>query len=131
MLYSDLSQNHCQNHCHNLPEEEIVCLAIVGIKTPSARPGVHEAVKRCLSAGIKVTMVTGDNIHTAKDVTRECGILTTGNVVDGPYFRKWSESKKNERIPDIQVIPRSLASDKFELVRHPQQLGEVVAVTGT
>lgn len=36
-----------------LPEQGLVCLAIVGIKDP-CRPGVPEAVAQCQTAGIKV-----------------------------------------------------------------------------
>ena len=32
----------------------------------------------CQRAGITVRMVTGDNIHTARHIARECGILTGG-----------------------------------------------------
>ena len=40
------------------------------------RKEVPAAVATCQSAGITVRMVTGDNIHTAKHIARECGILT-------------------------------------------------------
>lgn len=40
------------------------------------RKEVPDAVATCQAAGITVRMVTGDNIHTAKHIARECGILT-------------------------------------------------------
>ena len=40
------------------------------------RKEVPAAVATCQAAGITVRMVTGDNIHTAKHIARECGILT-------------------------------------------------------
>ena len=36
-----------------LPDLDLICIAIVGIKDP-CRPGVPEAVARCQAAGIKV-----------------------------------------------------------------------------
>lgn len=42
------------------------------------RKEVPGAVATCQAAGITVRMVTGDNIHTAKHIARECGILTGG-----------------------------------------------------
>ncbi len=42
------------------------------------RKEVPDAVATCQRAGITVRMVTGDNIHTAKHIARECGILTGG-----------------------------------------------------
>lgn len=70
-----------------IPDEGFTCAAIVGIKDP-VRPGVPEAVKTCFSAGIKVRMVTGDNVNTAVAIAKECGILTDGEVIEGPEFRQ-------------------------------------------
>ena len=49
----------------------LTLLAIVGIKDP-CRPEVSEAVKRCQAAGIKVRMVTGNNLMCAKTIFVEC-----------------------------------------------------------
>nr|GEY56320.1 calcium-transporting ATPase 4, plasma membrane-type-like isoform X2 [Tanacetum cinerariifolium] len=68
----------------DIPENNYTIIAVVGIKDP-VRPGVKEAVKTCLDAGIMVRMVTGDNINTAKAIARECGILTPdGLAIEGP-----------------------------------------------
>jgi hypothetical protein len=49
---------------------------------------VPEAVRVCQRAGINVRMVTGDNIHTARHIARDCGIYTDGGVaLEGPAFR--------------------------------------------
>jgi Ca2+-transporting ATPase len=125
LAYSDLHEHQCLE----VPEKRLVCLAIVGIKDP-VRPGVPEAVKLCFTAGIKVRMITGDNIHTAKAIARECGILTDGGAIEGPEFRTWTEEEMDERLPNLQVMARSSPSDKLKLVKHLRKLGEVVAVTG-
>jgi P-type E1-E2 ATPase len=46
-------------------DEELTYVAVVGIKDP-VRPEVPQAVQDCAKAGIKVRMLTGDNILTAK-----------------------------------------------------------------
>ncbi|CAJ1954930.1 unnamed protein product [Sphenostylis stenocarpa] len=75
----------------SLPEHELVLLAIVGIKDP-CRPGVKEAVRVCTEAGVKVRMVTGDNLQTAKAIALECGILMSNedavepNIIEGKTF---------------------------------------------
>ena len=75
-----------------------------GIKDP-VRPGVKDAVLTCLAAGITVCMVTGDNIHTAKAIARECGILTEDGVaIEGPEFRSMSPEQMKDIIPRIQVL---------------------------
>nr|XP_043614682.1 calcium-transporting ATPase 1-like [Erigeron canadensis] len=106
-------------------------IGIVGIKDP-VRPGVKESVAICRSAGITVRMVTGDNIHTAKAIARECGILTDdGIAIEGPDFREMTEEELFKIIPKIQVMARSSPMDKHTLVKHLRTtFEEVVAVTG-
>ncbi|XP_068483908.1 putative calcium-transporting ATPase 11, plasma membrane-type [Phaseolus vulgaris] len=113
-----------------IPEDKYTLIAIVGIKDP-VRPGVKEAVKTCLEAGIVVRMVTGDNINTAKAIARECGILTDGIAIEGPDFRNKSPQELEKIIPKIQVMARSLPLDKHKLVTLLREdFNEVVAVTG-
>lgn len=86
-----------------IPEDNYTLIAVIGIKDP-VRPGVKEAVKSCLEAGIIVRMVTGDNINTAKAIARECGILTNnGLAIEGPDFRKKSPQEMQKIIPKLQV----------------------------
>ncbi|CDP13843.1 unnamed protein product [Coffea canephora] len=115
----------------DIPESSYTLIAIVGIKDP-VRPGVREAVQTCLDAGIIVRMVTGDNIHTAKAIARECGILTDdGTAIEGPEFREKNLQEMKEIVPKLQVMARSLPLDKHKLVTFlRKELREVVAVTG-
>ncbi|KAG8050710.1 hypothetical protein GUJ93_ZPchr0009g138 [Zizania palustris] len=113
------------------PSSGFTLVAIFGIKDP-VRPGVKDAVATCLSAGITVRMVTGDNINTAKAIAKECGILTDeGIAIEGPYFRSMSSAEMEEQLSKIQVMARSLPLDKHTLVTNFRGMrGEVVAVTG-
>ncbi|GER25844.1 calcium ATPase [Striga asiatica] len=115
----------------NIPENGYTLIAVVGIKDP-VRPGVKEAVKTCLAAGIIVRMVTGDNINTAKAIARECGILTGDDLaVEGPDFRHKTPHEMSQLIPKLKVMARSSPTDKHVLVKTARNvLREVVAVTG-
>ncbi|GLT95926.1 hypothetical protein SLE2022_135790 [Rubroshorea leprosula] len=128
LAYKDLDANASAD---TIPDSGYTLIAVVGIKDP-VRPGVKEAVRTCLAAGITVRMVTGDNINTAKAIAKECGILThNDNAIEGPEFRKKSLDEMREIIPKIQVMARSSPSDKLTLVTHLRNMfGEVVAVTG-
>ncbi|XP_056177002.1 calcium-transporting ATPase 10, plasma membrane-type-like isoform X1 [Syzygium oleosum] len=118
-----------------LPEEELILLAIVGIKDP-CRPGVKDAVKLCQNAGVKVRMVTGDNLQTAKAIALECGILdpkadaTAPNLIEGKAFRSLTDAQREEAAEKISVMGRSSPNDKLLLVQALRKRGHVVAVTG-
>ncbi|KAL2332555.1 hypothetical protein Fmac_020136 [Flemingia macrophylla] len=136
-----------------LPEHELVLLAIVGIKInllvyslssnyinlnlqDPCRPGVKDAVKVCTEAGVKVRMVTGDNLQTAKAIALECGILMSNedavepNIIEGKTFRELSEKEREQIANKITVMGRSSPTDKLLLVQALRKGGEVVAVTG-
>eukprot|EP00889_Picochlorum_renovo_P005022 jgi/Picre1/32052/NNA_007400.t1 len=86
------------------PEYDLDLVAIVGIKDP-VRKEVPDAVLRCQNAGIKVRMVTGDNIHTAKHIARECEILSeNGLAMEGPEFRTLSNDELMRTIPKLDVV---------------------------
>jgi Ca2+-transporting ATPase len=96
--------------------EGLVCDAIVGIMDP-LRSDVKEAVATAQRAGVTVRMVTGDNIHTAKAIARDCGILTEdGIALEGPVFRAMSPAELDKVLPRLQVLARSTPNDKYLLV---------------
>ncbi|KAG5190998.1 hypothetical protein JKP88DRAFT_296915 [Tribonema minus] len=96
--------------------DDMVCDAIVGIMDP-LRPEVKEAVATAQRAGVMVRMVTGDNIHTAKAIARDCGILREGGVaLEGPSFRAMTPAQVDEVLPRLQVLARSTPNDKYLLV---------------
>ena len=110
--------------------KEMVFLGIVGIQDP-LRDGVADAVLVCQNAGVKVRMVTGDNLLTAKAIAEECGIYTAGGtVMEGPAFRRLGDREMDNVIPNLQVLARSSPGDKRTLVQRLKKLGETVAVTG-
>ncbi|XVF57244.1 hypothetical protein PTKIN_Ptkin06aG0189200 [Pterospermum kingtungense] len=118
-----------------LEETGLTWLGFVGLKDP-CRPGVKEAVLSCKQAGVKVKMITGDNMHTARAIAFECGILGPDDnlhedaVVEGVQFRNYTDDDRKRKIEHIRVMARSSPFDKLLMVRSLKQKGHVVAVTG-
>ncbi|GJP56165.1 hypothetical protein CLOM_g15215 [Closterium sp. NIES-68] len=113
-----------------VPDSGLTLLGVVGIKDP-LRAGVAEAVQLCKTAGIRVRMVTGDNLNTGMAIARECGILTEGGeAIEGPKFRTLTRAQMKELLPRLQVMARSSPTDKHTMVNCLREMGEVVAVTG-
>ncbi|KAK0391528.1 hypothetical protein NLU13_1028 [Sarocladium strictum] len=109
--------------------KSLVFLGVVGIQDP-VRPGVPEAVESARKAGVKVRMVTGDNVVTAEAIATECGIYKDGLIMEGPVFRTLSDEEMTRVVPQLEVLARSSPEDKRILVRKLKSMGETVAVTG-
>ncbi|CAJ0650146.1 964_t:CDS:2 [Entrophospora sp. SA101] len=109
--------------------ENVTLIGIMGIEDP-LRVGVREAVLDCKKAGVRVCMVTGDNLLTAKSIAAQCDIYTNGKIMEGPVFRDLSPEEMDNVIPRLQVLARSSPEDKKILVSRLREMGEVVAVTG-
>ncbi|KAG6538256.1 hypothetical protein ZIOFF_003369 [Zingiber officinale] len=129
LAYKDL--NGEDQNMDGIPATGYTLICIFGIKDP-VRPGVKEAVQSCIAAGIKVRMVTGDNLSTAKAIAKECGILTEeGLAIEGSEIRNKDAEEIKDIIPKIEVMARSLPLDKHTLVTNLRKMfNEVVAVTG-
>ncbi|KAK0598887.1 hypothetical protein LWI29_000335 [Acer saccharum] len=118
-----------------LEETGFALLGVVGLKDP-CRPGVRTAVESCRNAGVKIKMITGDNVHTARAIAIECGIFNPGEdlgseaVVEGVEFRNYSTQERMAKIENIRVMARSSPFDKLLMVQSLKQKGHVVAVTG-
>jgi P-type Ca2+ transporter type 2C len=109
---------------------QLTLLSIVGIEDP-LRPEVPRAVDTCKRAGIRVRMLTGDNILTAQSIARRCGIMSPdGIAMEGPVFRTKSSKELDDIVPKLDVLARCSPEDKFLLVTKLQEMGEIVAVTG-
>ncbi|KAJ4838588.1 putative calcium-transporting ATPase 13, plasma membrane-type [Turnera subulata] len=119
----------------NLEENDMTMLALVGLKDP-CRPGVKTAVEACKSAGVNIKMITGDNVHTARAIAIECGILHPegtsdgASVVEGIQFRNFSPEERMAKVENIRVMARSSPFDKLLMVQCLKEKGHVVAVTG-
>ncbi|EOO02455.1 putative p-type calcium atpase protein [Phaeoacremonium minimum UCRPA7] len=110
--------------------EQMTFVALFALRDP-LRPEVVESIRKCQDAGVFVRMVTGDNLATAEAIALESGIFTAGGIaMDGPTFRRLTPKQMDAVIPRLQVLARSTADDKAQLVMALKRLGETVAVTG-
>jgi Ca2+ transporting ATPase len=62
----------------DVEKSDLILIGIVGVRD-IPRKEVPDAIKKCHKAGIKVRMVTGDNIITAKAIARDVGITKEGD----------------------------------------------------
>ncbi len=105
-------------------EKDLVFVGLQGMIDPP-RKEVRDAIKRCRTAGIKVVMITGDFIGTAKAIAGELGI--EGRAVQGSELEKMDLDKEVE---SIGVYARVNPEDKMMIVDALKRRGHVVAMTG-
>jgi len=95
------------------------------------RPEAIRAVAACQAAGIRVKMITGDHLETARAIARQMGI-GGGEVaaVDGRQLAALASDVLAELVDRVDVFARVAPAQKLQLVQALQANGEVVAMTG-
>lgn len=109
-------------------ERELIFLGIFGIIDPP-RAAVRDAVARCVSAGIRPVMITGDHPLTAAAIARDLGI-GNGDALTGLELDALSEEALTEAVRRVGIFARVSPEHKLRLVTALQRQGEVVAMTG-
>ncbi|MBK8338489.1 MAG: cation-transporting P-type ATPase [Sterolibacteriaceae bacterium] len=113
-------------------ESGLELCGLVALEDP-LRPDVHEAVTRCLAAGVRVVMVTGDHPHTAVALAREIGMVRgeAPRVLTGEQVRHLSAAQLQLALDAPEILfARVTAEQKMIIVQAMQHKGEIVAVTG-
>lgn len=113
-------------------EQNLIFIGLVAMFDPP-RPEVPEAIARCRTAGIKVTMVTGDYGLTAEAIARNIGLVNNRvRVVTGEDMGHISDAQLRQILHYRSglVFARMSPEHKLRLVNAYQDSGEVVAVTG-
>lgn len=79
-------------------------------------------------AGMRVVMITGDFVETAKAIAKEIGIV--GDAISGPELDKMSQSEFEKRVENISVYARVNPEHKIRIVQALKKHGHQVAMTG-
>ncbi len=113
---------------------DLTFLAFVCVQDDLRRE-TKEAVKTIKRAGVKMVMITGDNLKTAESVAKAAGILSEKDnkqhaLLDHERIEAMTDEALGAILPDIRVVARAMPSDKSRLVRIARALGLVVGMTG-
>ena len=103
-------------------------LGLVGIMDPP-REEAAVAVNKCRSAGIRVKMITGDHVETARAIAIQLGI-GSGPAVSGAELDQQDDERFKQTAATVDVFARVSPAHKLRLVQALQGHGEVVAMTG-
>ncbi len=129
-VYKDFKEKEKYNESDIPP---LTFLGLVAFLDP-IRPDAKEAVRECVSAGIKVVMITGDHPLTAFSVAKDLEIATnkievvTGSTIDNELLK--GEKEFDKFISTKKVFSRVTPIQKLKIVESYKRLGEFIAVTG-
>jgi P-type Ca2+ transporter type 2C len=103
-------------------------VGLIGLADP-LRASAAPAVKECRSAGIRVTMITGDYPATAHAIAEHAGIAD-GDVLTGSELDALSNETLTSRLKHTNVFARIMPEQKLRIVEAFKANGEIVAMTG-
>ena len=98
ICYKEITEDEFNEANENIDTNNLVLLAIFGIRD-IIRKGVREAVLKCKEASINVIMVTGDNIHTAHAIAKECNIISHNCTL----IQDSESEEENLRNPPVEI----------------------------
>lgn len=103
--------------------------ALLGMKDP-VRGEAKDAVTQVQAGGVKVIMLTGDHLLTAKVVAREVGISEAGDMLEAKTLNSLSEKEFGRAVLSLAVVARATPEDKLRIVSALKAQRQIVAMTG-
>lgn len=115
---------------NNSIEKNLTFIGMVGMIDPP-RPEAAKSVEKCILAGIRPVMITGDHKLTAAAIGKELGILTSDNqILTGSELDKLSDKQLEKAVATTTVFARVSPKHKLRIVKAFKALGHTVAMTG-
>lgn len=117
-----------------LTEQEVesgcTLVALVGMMDPPRREAI-QAVHDCHQAGIRVKMITGDHVDTARAIGLQ---LSIGHhhapALTGADIALLDDQALRQVVGSVDVFARASPEHKLRLVQALQDQGEIVSMTG-
>lgn len=109
--------------------EGYTLLALVGIIDPPREEAIA-AVGECHHAGIRVKMITGDHVETARAIGAQLAIGVGKPAMTGAEVSLISDADLRRVVMEVDVFARASPEHKLRLVQALQDDGQVVAMTG-
>lgn len=121
------------NRQESIKTDDLTGLTFLGLQgmIDPPREEAIKAVKDCKKAGIRVVMITGDHVETARAIAQKLGIVSERDrAVSGQDLEKMNDDGLSEMVKKVSVYARVAPEHKFRIVDSLQKHGEIVAVTG-
>ncbi|OGY22354.1 MAG: hypothetical protein A2126_04000 [Candidatus Woykebacteria bacterium GWB1_45_5] len=108
-------------------EQGLTFLGLQAMSDPP-REKVKELITIVKESGIRVIMITGDHLATAKAVASDIGL--GGQAVTGAELDAMQKSDFTERVEEIDIYARVNPEHKLRIIEALKSHGHLVAMTG-
>ncbi|PON34010.1 P-type ATPase [Parasponia andersonii] len=116
-----------------IEETDLTLLGLVSLKM-SIRADIKESIEAYKSAGVRIILVSGEDVETLVPIAHQFGILQENpngqEVITGQDFRNLTDEERMKMVSGISVMGNSLPPDKHLLVNSLRKNGDSVAVIG-
>lgn len=103
-------------------------LGLIGLVDP-LRKTVPDAVARCMAAGIRVIMITGDHPVTALAIGKAAG-LSADRAITGEMMAIMDDAALQTTLKQANIFARIPPTQKLRIVQALKSTGAIVAMTG-
>jgi len=112
-------------------ERGLVFAGLQAMEDP-VRPEAVQSVRTVQRAGIRVIMLTGDHLVTARAIGKQLGIGGEAvEAVEGEELQSLSDDEVDDLLDrGVEIYARVSPEHKLRMVQHLRERDEVVAVTG-
>ena len=111
-----------------LADIPVKALGLIGLSDP-VRAAVPAAIAACRQAAIRVMMITGDHVATARHIGNSAG-LADGTVLTGTEIDQLTDEALSRRLGNVTIVARVRPEQKLRIVEALKTQGEIVAMTG-
>ena len=115
--------------------QSLVFAGLVGMNDPP-RKDVDKSIRRLMTGGVKVLMITGDAETTAVAIARRLGMPLSSSragyrpVLRGDELDQMSSEELADAMAGTSIFARTSPEHKMKIIRALQSRGDIVAMTG-
>ncbi len=122
----------CEINQEQCADRRMVFLGLAAMLDPP-RPEVFKAISQCASAGIKVTIITGDYGLTAASIAKQVGlVMDKHHIINDHQLNTMTELELEKILSSSEpiIFSRATPEHKLRIIEAYKRIGEIVAVTG-
>jgi len=108
-------------------ESSLIFLGLQGMLDPP-RKEVKQAIQDCETAGIRIIVITGDNLLTAQAIAKEIGI--EAEAMDGKELDNLSDEELQKAVKEVGIFARVSPRHKSIILQALKKNGHIVSMTG-